>query len=637
MIGFFPTPYPNELVYSVCARFADCMRFPTVTGTMEALFGRQHAVAIVDLPHGLEVLVNSLPQGHSATVDGLIDSHTLLAYYGPFLQTTTYNGVRESMKGSLDRSVRVRCGLSTSPVRPPNYFRTCPTCDTENRKTYGETYWNRLFQLSGVEVCPKHQVFLQSSNLRLSPLPNRHQFISAESSTLNPAANPIDPKNASHQMLLSLAKATDWLLQQCGLNPGLEVLHGRYLKLLCARGFITTQGGSIRMRDLRRELQSYFTPQLLALVHSTIPDTDAAGWLGRLLHKPKTACAPLRHLLLLNFLQTTPQTFFAEVVADWSVHGSQPKAWPCLNPVCAQFQEPVITSYSLERIKKRKAEAALLACPACGFTYGCYAWEKQPQKADFVRCYGQQWRDRLRALWRDLSVSVRHISSVLEVDCKTVKSHALALGLPFPRKGTRTATACGIYRRKPVPPRFTCESQRQEWLDLCAANHGAGAKGLRCLAPALYAWLYRHDHAWLQTNKPARRTKVARRSRVNWNKRDEELAPLAATTAIRLKHGTGRLQRVTVTAIARAMGRQSLFEKNLHRLLLTRTVIRDVVESAEDFAIRRIIQSASQLRWELGNFERWQLVKAAGLRPALEKLPGVRYALDYELIRTLAE
>ena len=57
------------------------------------------------------------------------------------------------------------------------------------------------------------------------------------------------------------------------------------------------------------------------------------------------------------------------------------------------------------------------------------------------------------------------------------------------------------------------------------------------------------------------------------------------TTAIRLKHGTGRLQQVTVTAIARAIGRQSLFEKNLHRLLLTRTVVRDVVESAEDFAI----------------------------------------------------
>src|SRR6478736_3142262 len=75
MIGFFPTPYPNELVYSLCARFADRMRFPTITGTMEALFGRRHAVAIVDLPHGLEVLVNSLPCGHSATVDGLINSH----------------------------------------------------------------------------------------------------------------------------------------------------------------------------------------------------------------------------------------------------------------------------------------------------------------------------------------------------------------------------------------------------------------------------------------------------------------------------------------------------------------------------------------------------------------------------------
>jgi hypothetical protein len=637
MIGFFPTPYPNELVYSVCARFANRMQFPTVTGTMEALFGRPHAVAIVDLPHGLEVLASSLPPGHPATVDGLIDSHTLFAYYGPFLQTTTYNGVRESMKGYLDRSVRVRCGLSTSRVRPPGHFRTCPACSAENRKTYGETYWNRLFQLSGMEVCPKHNIFLQASNLRLSPLTNRHQFISAESSTLNSVTTSIDPKKMSHQILLGLAKATDWLLQQPGLNPGLEVIHRRYLELLRARGFVTTQGGSIRMRDLRRELETYFTPQLLALLHSTIPDIDAAGWLGRLLHKPKTASAPLRHLLLLNFLQTTPQTFFAEVPANRPAHGSPPEAWLCVNPVCAQHRKFVITSYSVERIKKRKADAALFACPACGFTYGCYAWTQRVQKPDFIRCYGQQWMDRLKALWLDVSVSVRHISNVLGVDSKTVKSHAQALGLPFPRKGKRTATACGIYRRKLVQPRLTREPQRQEWLDLRAANRGDGPKRLRCLAPRLYAWLYRHDRAWLRANQPARRTRVARRSRVDWKKRDEELAPLAVTTAIRLKHGTGRLQRVTVTAIARAMGRQSLFEKNLHRLLLTRTVIRDVIESAEDFAIRRILQSASQLRWQLGNFERWQLVKAAGLRPAIEKLPRVRSALDYELIRTLAE
>ena len=637
MIGFFPTPYPNELVYSVCARFADRMRFPTITGTMEALFGRRHAVAIVDLPHGLEVLVNSLPHGHFATVDGLIDSHTQLAYYGPFLQKKTYDGVRKAMKGSLDRSVRVRCGLSTSRVRPPSHFRTCPSCDAENRATYGETYWNRLFQLSGVEVCPKHHVFLQASNLRLSPLPNRHQFISAESSTLIPDAVPINPKDVLHQMLLELAKATDWVLQQRGLNPGLEVLHERYMELLRARGFITIQGGSIRMRDLRRELQLYFTPQLLALLHSTIPDTDAAGWLGRLLHKPQTATAPLRHLLLLNFLHTTPLALLADVPANRSGHGSPSKAWLCLNPVCAQFQEPVITNYSLERIKKRKADAALFACPTCGYTYGCYAWTQQPQKPDFVRCYGSRWMDRLQALWLDVSVSVRHISNVLAVDCKTVKSHALALGLPFPRKGKRTATACGIYQRKLVQARFTRESQRQRWLDLCAANHRAGTKNLRHLASALYAWLYRCDRAWLRANQPPRRTRVVRRSCVDWKKRDEELAPLAATTAIRLKHGTGRLQRVTVTAIARAMGRQSLFEKNLHRLVLTRTIIRDVVESAEDFAIRRVFQSASELRWRLGNFERWQLVKAAGLRPAIEKLPGVRAALSYELIRTLAE
>ena len=128
-----------------------------------------------------------------------------------------------------------------------------------------------------MEVCPKHHVFLQAASLRLSPLTNRHQFLSAESSTLNSLTAPIDAKKVSHRILLGLAEDTAWLLRQGGLNPGLEVLYGRYLDLLRARGFVTNQGRSVRMRDLRREMESYFTPQLLALLHSAIPDTDAAG------------------------------------------------------------------------------------------------------------------------------------------------------------------------------------------------------------------------------------------------------------------------------------------------------------------------------------------------------------------------
>jgi hypothetical protein len=47
MIAYFPNPYPDELLYSLCARFSDRMQFGTETGTMLALYGSRHAVAMM--------------------------------------------------------------------------------------------------------------------------------------------------------------------------------------------------------------------------------------------------------------------------------------------------------------------------------------------------------------------------------------------------------------------------------------------------------------------------------------------------------------------------------------------------------------------------------------------------------------
>src|SRR5690348_12782695 len=97
MIAYFPDPYPDELWYSVCARFSERMHFGTETGVMQALYGRRHAIATIDLPLRLRALVNQLPRGHTCTVDAIIDQHTFLPYCSPFLRTSTYVAVRRLM------------------------------------------------------------------------------------------------------------------------------------------------------------------------------------------------------------------------------------------------------------------------------------------------------------------------------------------------------------------------------------------------------------------------------------------------------------------------------------------------------------------------------------------------------------
>ena len=64
MIGYFPEPYPDELFYSLCARFGERMRYPHKSTVMRELLGAEGTVAVVDFPSRLGFFMEALPPGH---------------------------------------------------------------------------------------------------------------------------------------------------------------------------------------------------------------------------------------------------------------------------------------------------------------------------------------------------------------------------------------------------------------------------------------------------------------------------------------------------------------------------------------------------------------------------------------------
>jgi hypothetical protein len=50
MIGFFPDPYPDELLYSACARFGDRSNYRNVATVARELFGSPTGMAVVSFP-----------------------------------------------------------------------------------------------------------------------------------------------------------------------------------------------------------------------------------------------------------------------------------------------------------------------------------------------------------------------------------------------------------------------------------------------------------------------------------------------------------------------------------------------------------------------------------------------------------
>jgi hypothetical protein len=154
MLGCFPTPYPDELFYSICARYQEQVAYPSLHAVTEELFGDLRISPVIDLPCCLERLVSALPSGHYLTADKLIDRHTLLPFYSPFLPVDRVKRIRKEMRYSKCRIVHKFAGIHRSSVRIPERLRFCPTCVKGDRDKFDFTYWHRSHQLPGIEVCP---------------------------------------------------------------------------------------------------------------------------------------------------------------------------------------------------------------------------------------------------------------------------------------------------------------------------------------------------------------------------------------------------------------------------------------------------------------------------------------------------
>ena len=529
MISHFPDPYKNELCYSITARFAARMQYPTQAATMAALFGGKHAVPAIELPHKLDYLIAQLPPGHGYTADMLIDGHTLFPYYGPFLSEIAYARLRENMKSDQSRITQMLAGIHATKIRPAKYLRTCPVCDAQNIKTYGETYWNRLHQIAGVEVCPTHGVFLQDTDVRRLDQLYRHQLFTAQNAVRSDAIVPVDENKASHRVMMSIAYAASELLDTPRQAASFQSLRNQYCVLLKHKGYITT-GGRLRLAMLQAAFIKHFTPTLLKLLQCSVSGFINGGWLAAACRKSDSGVAPLRHILIMQFLGRSPESFFKEMNAP-AVDSKV--SFPCLNQVCSYHNQPVITERTFKRKKLPNGAFAVYRCPHCGHTS---SRSRDGERIFRVIDFGHVWSKRLSELWDDAALSLHQIADRLHADVNTIRRRAVKMDLYYPRPGPR------ITKIKPkvgqgVKFKYTAKAQRTKWLKLRDQNPSLHKQQLRRLNQSLYAWLLRNDKDWYNANSPARQKMTGREYEVvDWQARDQVLVGKVITAASTIKN-----------------------------------------------------------------------------------------------------
>lgn len=652
MIGFFPRAYPDEALYSICARYSEMVSYPSKSAINVELFGTPFFVVDTQLPSHLGWLAKALPSNSPYTVDALIDRHTLLPFYAPFLPPSKVQKIRKLMSRDNGVSIRILAGITSSKVQPPNWLNFCPICVKEDKERFGECYWHRLHQAPGVKVCPIHLVFLESSKAKTPHRSNLDAYVTAERAVTKCPLRKLDPSQSSYEGILSIARDVAWLLNQRAVVPDIQAVGGLYIEALRNLNFITPTE-RLRTKKLVDALSKQCPLSLL-----TAPQADHEASVGKGLSawvcsfistlKRRDYHHPLLHLLFIHFIGYTAEKFFCALTTDTFKttgldlpFGSGP--WPCLNPICMHFRQLVIKEYSI-RCRQRNIVIGTFRC-LCGFTYVRSGPETSPKdkyRIGRVISYGDEWEGRLRDLWEDSSLSLTGIAKQLRIRRLTVKRRGTVLGLTFPRleptgKFVYADPALQMQLDKTSSAFMERLTSYREQLLSALRDHPAATRrqlGGEILHVKVLTWLYENDGEWLREHlPPVQKSPPRGRPRSNWVARDTWLADKVEQVVERLRAIPGRPVQITKGSIRRKIENRNwlLQNKFLGRLPLTSAVLKQHLETRVQFAKRRVAWAAQSYYQEQITPTRTQLLSRAGMTQGIWLEPEVKKAIDITL------
>jgi hypothetical protein len=266
--------------------------------------------------------------------------------------------------------------------------------------------------------------------------------------------------------------------------------------------------------------------------------------------------------------------------------------WDCHNSVCSQKTELTNIGYS-RRAKERYGE---FLCQ-CGYKERRYMNGKNK-----VIEFGEVWEKKLIELVQQ-GQGITYISNFLKADKQTIKKYAKINNVTV----------------NWAPPRdYISRNQKNNkvnhydiWLKTSKENAHLNMSNIRKIIPATYIWLYRNDRQFLIDNSQPS-IKPVSKSTVDWNARDKEMLKTIKLIVENWDKNNQKPERITKTSIAVRTHKKHWLEKLPKYFPKTIAYIESVVETIEEFQMRRV-------KWLLNNHyyneqvKEWVLYRKAGL------------------------
>lgn len=408
MLHYFPIPRPDELLYSVFARYAVHTGIVSPKQCLDDLFNCRTAVATVDLPSHLNAFCNNAAHLWDISVDDLIYRHTLFPLYAPFVPDKRRHSAMSHMRSNKGGAQHMELGVAASIVKPPVHMRYCPTCLTNQQMRFGEYYWPRAWHVAGVNVCALHGSLI-NTGIRFRPS-ERHRYVPATPTSCISSLQRGEA-NATHKMERAVCNLASQLMN---LSPRTSPTYHQwsrfYQDLAVSNGF--TRGSHVLHQNMFRQLLCVWSGSEQDVI------TKMSSWLPSLFRKHRKSFSHAQHLVVWATLM--PSMSASEILRQVLAQPRQPVVSIC------QIRAPSVadsatTSHrdhwqqSLLRFNHRGAKWVRENLPGMAATY---AWLYRNDR-QWLLAVNKQWRlkhreNSHRVNWRERDINLsRKLQSII--------------------------------------------------------------------------------------------------------------------------------------------------------------------------------------------------------------------------------
>lgn len=559
--------FPDETLFSLSSRYHRFLGHRRHDETCQTLFGHPRQGSAHDFPARLSTFEDRTRGALGSAID-IILQRTLLPFYFPFRSPLDADNALAAAQECGLGHLKASLGMLASRFGASHPLKACPHCIVEDQRVFGVAFWRRDHQWPATWICTTHDCILERALAKVNSQ-GRFQWLLPDDVDFAPPGSAADLECAK-PTLRELSRAAIRL----GRLPAGTHFDPSHLVEVYRRRLqsLALMNASFRLDTHEFEALLDRTLGPLASVHGlqTLSgrETSLAIQFSRLFVGGCGSANPLRHLLLSMALFGTWSDFDAAYRLQQVGPGALPEDTSNTQPDDEIQASTRDRRWSLVRAvaagdsvsAAAKTAGVAVATAMCWVAAAGLSTPRRPKK--------------LRPELRDLAIRRLRAGGAKEAVASaigmSIQSVTMLLrsepGLAIAWHEARNQKAMRIAREK--------------WRRTAERLASPSPAAMRSLQPAVFAWLYRNDRAWLQSfAQTLPSLPRSNNATIKWDARDAALSAAIRSTALELTNdrlGSSVRLADLCNSIDELKGRLS----SLDRLPMTRTAIAEVTRRA---------------------------------------------------------